>query len=716
MSKSGLLSLLLLSGTLPLAPAWTASPPPSKRSPVMDTYHGVEVTDPYRWLEDWSDPVVQDWTREQTAFAREYLDHRPGVADLRQQVTAILSANTTSYGGVGWRSGVFFAVKNQPPKQQSFLVRLDSPWHTETERVLVDPNTLDPSGATTIDWYVPSFDGRLVAVSLSRAGTEAGDVHVFDTNSGRQVHEVIPRVNTGTAGGSLAWLPDGSGFFYTRHPRGQERAPEDLNFYQQVYFHALGTPTEDDRYELGRDFPRIAEIQLEMQPRTGWLLVTVQNGDGGEFAHYVRDNAGDWRQFSRFGDKTIQATFGRDNDLFLISRESAPRGRILRLTLDDLDPAHAKVLVPEQKGTVVTSFHQGAPSMVVTPQRLYVTYQLGGPSELKVFNHAGETQPAPDQPGIASVGGLMPIGEDRILFSLESYVAPRTYYSFDAVDAKARATELKTSSPVALADCRVVREFATSRDGTRVPVNILIPPNTNADSPHPCIAYGYGGYGISMVPGFNPLRRILMDHGVLFAVANLRGGGEFGETWHQQGNLTRKQNVFDDFAAVLDHLVERGYTRPEQLAIMGGSNGGLLMGATLTQHPHAMKAVVSSVGIYDMLRVELSPNGAFNVTEFGTVREPDQFRALYAYSPYHHVREGTAYPATLFLTGANDPRVDPMHSRKMTALLQHAKGGDAPILLLTSLDTGHGAGTPLDVRINQQVDILAFLFDQLGVR
>lgn len=707
--------LSLLAWTLAFHLAQANPAPPTDTAPVKDTYHGVEVADPYRWLEDGSDPRVQQWAREQTTFARQFLDGRPGVEALRQRVTAILSADTSSYDAVAWRQGVFFAIKHQPPKQQAFLVRLNSPWHPEAEQILVDPNLLDPSGSTTIDWYVPSFDGQLVAVSLSRAGTEAGDVHLFDTATGRQVQEVIPRVNTGTAGGDLAWMPDNSGFFYTRHPRGRERPPEDLNFYQQVYYHALGTPTEKDRYELGADFPRIAEIELEMHPQTGWLLATVQNGDGGEFAHYARNPSGTWHPFSTFRDKIVQATFGPNDDVFLISREDAPRGKILRLSLQDLDVSKARLCVPEQSATVITSFYHDPPSLLATPTRLYVTYQLGGPSELRVFDHLGRPQPAPHQLDIAAVGGLTPLDADRILFSMESYATPRNYHAFDPTSASTRPTELKTSSPVALTDIRVTREFATSPDGTRVPVNILLPPQAERDGANPCLAYGYGGYGVNLAPSFNPLRRILMDHGVIFVVANLRGGGEFGEAWHQEGSLTRKQNVFDDFAAVLDHLVQRDYTRPERLAILGGSNGGLLMGATLTQHPAAMKAVISLVGIYDMLRVELSPNGAFNVTEFGTVKDADQFHALYAYSPYHHVKAGTAYPPTLMLTGENDPRVDPMHSRKMTARLQQAAPSNTPILLLTSLDTGHGAGTPLDEQIRQQVDILSFLFDQLGV-
>jgi prolyl oligopeptidase len=266
-------------------------------------------------------------------------------------------------------------------------------------------------------------------------------------------------------------------------------------------------------------------------------------------------------------------------------------------------------------------------------------------------------------------------------------------------------------------DAEVVREFAVSKDGTRVPLNIIRRKGTKLDGTNPTLLYGYGGYGVNLNPGFLGSRgRIWLDQGGVYVIANLRGGGEYGEQWHKEGNLTHKQNVFDDFTACAEHLIQRKYTSPAHLAIMGGSNGGLLMGVELAQHPELFRAVVSSVGIYDMLRVELDPNGAFNITEFGTIKDPEQFKALYAYSPYHHVQDGTKYPAVLFLTGENDHRVNPMNSRKMTARLQAANASDHPILLRTTAIAGHGIGTALDEQIEQGADIFSFLFDQLGVK
>jgi len=303
----------------------------------------------------------------------------------------------------------------------------------------------------------------------------------------------------------------------------------------------------------------------------------------------------------------------------------------------------------------------------------------------------------------------------EILFGNVSYLKPFAWFTWSPAEQAPRRTALYTTSPVDFDDLEVAREFAVSKDGTKVPVNILRRKGTRLDGRNPALLYAYGGYGVSMNPGFDASRRIWFDAGGVYAVANLRGGGEYGEEWHKAGNLTRKQNVFDDFIAAAEHLVKRGYTSPDKLAVEGGSNGGLLMGAFLTQRPDLARAVVSHVGIYDMLRVELDPNGQFNVTEFGTVQDPGQFKALYGYSPFHRVKDGVKYPAAFLMTGENDGRVNPAQSRKMAARLQAATASDRPILFRSSASAGHGIGTALSERIAQQAEVYAFLFDQLGI-
>jgi prolyl oligopeptidase len=706
---------LLLALLIVLSGCAVYGPPKTPQVPVVNEYHGVKVVDPYQWLEDWNDKRVQTWSDEQNAYARHVLDNLPHVDELRGRITEILSAKSVSYYSLRRREGKLFAIKRQPPLEQPFLVVMPSAQQPDLERVVVDPTKIDPSGSTSIDFYVPSPDGGLVAVSLSVGGSESGDVHIYKTDTGEEIGGVIARVNGGTAGGDVAWTPDGTGLYYTRYPRKGERPADDMDFYLQVWYHKLGTPVEDDRYEIGKEFPRIAEIKLEADEHSSRVLATVQYGDSGRFAHYVRTVRRQWKQITDYDDKIVQVTFGPDNTLFVISRADAPRGKILKLSLPDSSLEKAETIIPEGDDTIVSDF-PGHPPMVATSNRLYVTYQLGGPSEIRVFNLKGQQQVGPKILPVSSVGQIVAMGGNDILYRNTSYIEPSAWYLFNPDKETTVKTALATKSPVDFSDCEVVREYATSKDGTKVPVNIIRRKGVKLNGSNPVLLTGYGGYGINIEPGFSALRRVWIDHGGVFAQANLRGGGEFGEQWHKEGMLTNKQNVFDDFAAAMQYMIDAGYTTPEKLTIIGGSNGGLLMGAMITQHPDLCRAVVSFVGIYDMLRVELAPNGQFNIPEFGTVKDAEQFRALYAYSPYHHVEKGTAYPAVLFLTGANDPRVDPMHSRKMTARLQAASSSGLPILLRTSSKTGHGHATPLSEQIDKSVHYYAFLLNELGMK
>jgi len=390
----------------------------------------------------------------------------------------------------------------------------------------------------------------------------------------------------------------------------------------------------------------------------------------------------------------------------------------LRLPLAHLQLAKAQVIVPETSGSNSGDHDRASiDSIAPTPSRLYVGEVAGGPSRVRVFDHQGHIAATLPVPPISSIGRMIHTEGDDVLFRISTYVQPPAWYRFDAASGKSLQTAMLETSLVKFDDTEVVREFAISKDGTRVPVNIVHRKGLKLDGSNPTLLEAYGGYGVNMTPSFlGSFGRTWLDQGGVYAIANLRGGGEYGEEWHHAGNLTRKQNVFDDFIACAEHLIKRKYTSPAHLAILGGSNGGLLMGAALTQRPDLFRAVVSFVGIYDMLRVELDPNGTFNTTEFGTVKDPEQFKALYAYSPLHHVKDGTAYPAILFLTGENDHRVNPLNSRKMTARLQAANHSDHPILLRTTASAGHGMGTALDEAIEQDADFFSFLFDQLGIK
>ena len=687
--------------------ATLAHPPATKRVPVTDTYYDVKVVDDYRWLENANDPAVVKWVDEQREYARSILDAVPGRAAIAKRLRELLTNRPPSYGSLVLRGGRLFALKFQPPKEQPFLVTLDSINDKNSERVVFDPVAASADGKTSMDFFVPSLDGRLIAISLSRGGSESGDVHVFDVASGKETGDVIPRVNGGTAGGSVAWNSDASGFYYTRYPHEGERPKTDMDFYQQVWFHKLGAPLSEDRYEIGKDFPRIAETGLTTSPDGHSILATVLNGDGGEVEHFVRSEDGQWKQITHFSDAIKQVAFGFDGNLYLRSNRN-PMGALLRVPLAKPDLASAETIVPAGDTSIEW--------FVPTEHHLFVSYIAGGPSELRMFSLSGAKEGSVPILPVSAVYGLTRLGGDTVALLNGSYLQPANWYTFDPADGKTKETALKNTMPVNFDDAVVDRVMVTSKDGTKVPLNIIHRKDMKLDGANPTNLTGYGGYDISLKPGFGVQRRLWLDQGGVYAIANLRGGGEFGESWHEQGKLTKKQNVFDDFAACARYLIDHKYTSAAHLAIEGGSNGGLLMGAALTQHPELYRVVVSHVGIYDMLRVELSPNGEFNVTEFGTVKDPEQFKALYAYSPYHHVVNGTKYPAVLMLTGANDPRVDPMNSRKMIARLQAANTSSHPILLLASSTSGHGIGTAFSEAIAQQTDVYAFLFDQLGIR
>jgi prolyl oligopeptidase len=695
-----------------LLPPWIAIAAlpavPTPHHAATNFYHGTQVVDDYQWLEQATNAEVREWTRLQNERTGAYFEQLPFRLTVAEELKQMSEESSANYSSRQKRGDRVFALRFKPPQQQPALIHFPSVDRLFPRTTILDLNVLNTNGTTAIDWFVPSWDGKIVAVSLSEGGSEDGSMHFYEADTGRSQPDVIPHVQFPTAGGSAAWAADGSGVFYTRFPRKGERPDADLNFYQQIWFHRLGTPDSADRYELGREFPRIAEIELFMREDGRWLLARVANGDGGEIAFWLCEIAtGAWRQISTFEDDVKQVKFGKDDTLFLLSKKNAPRGKLLRLAVNAAILGEAAIIVPESK-SVIEDFEPSA-------KGLYVADLLGGPYQIRYFRRGSSKAMAVPIPPISGAYGLRCWEVDELLFWSTSYTVPGALLAYRPGDKEARSTAIRAATPVRFDDIEVIREFAQSRDGMKIPLNILRRKGTKLDGSNPTLLSGYGGYGISMTPFCNDTLRVWFDAGGVFALANLRGGGEYGEEWHRAGNLTRKQNVFDDFIACAEHLIARRYTNPAKLAVEGGSNGGLLMGAFLTQRPDLARVVLSHVGIYDMLRVELDPNGEFNTTEYGTVREPEQFKALYAYSPYHHVTEGTAYPAVLFTAGENDGRVNPSHSRKMTARLQAATSSPHAILLRTSATAGHGIGTSFNEAILEQADVYAFLFDQLGM-
>jgi prolyl oligopeptidase len=669
---------------------------------VTTTYHGVDVTEDYRWLEDASSEETIAWTKAQEARTREYLAAIPWRGALRSRVEELLRGERTSYGGLTSGGRTFFALKEQTPKQQRFLVALADLDDTTTEWVVLDPNVIDPSGETTIDFFVPSPDGERVAVSLSEHGTEDGTLHVYDVGSGDLLGEPIPHVNL--MGGSTAWRHDGSGFWYTlpADPEG---------FHQRVWYRDLGGGP--DRVDLAGGFAddRIAENFLSASPDGRWVLDRVQRGDGGEWQIFLRgqDAEATWWQVADIPDTCVHAVLGDDDALYLVSRRDAPRGKVLRLRVaPGATITEADEIVPAADLTI--------DDLAVTRGSVWVVDMDGGPQQARRFDVDGVPQGPVELPPVSSVSTyferLSRVGPDRVAWSCSSFTEPATWWVTGDGD-DPRPTALVTTSPADLSGYGVTREFATSPDGTQVPMTVVAAPATPRDGSAPALLTAYGGFGISLSPAFDPDVLLWLEQGGVYVVANIRGGGEYGEEWHHAGRLTTKQNCFDDFIACADHLHASGISRRDRLAIMGGSNGGLLMGAVLTQRPDVARAVVAAVPVMDSLRAETTTNGVYNTAEFGTVEDPQQFKALLAYSPYHHVVNGTSYPAVLLTAGENDTRVDAWHAKKMAARLQAATSSDRPVLLRLE-SGGHLAGS-LDQAVDESTDIHAFLFDQLGL-
>ena len=488
-------------------------PPDTPRHAVTDEYQGVKVTDDYRWLENWDDPAVKQWSAAENARTREYLDQVPARDSIKNRLRQLATARSMTYSGLQFRAGMLFAEKHQPPLQQPLLVAMRFPDDPASARVIFDPNAASAKGSLAVDFFVPSFGGKYVAAALSQNGSEDAVAHVFEVATGKQLRDVVPRVNFATAGGSIAWKPDSSGFYYTRYPQGNERPPEDANFFQQVYFHKLGTDPAQDTYVLGKDFPRIAEIQLHTSDDGRWLLASVGNGDGGQFAHYLMDSEGHWTQLTHFEDGITAVKFGADPALYLLSRKDAPRGQILRLPISRLDLNQAKVVVPQSAGGAAEADRASIENFVPAWGRLYVIDIMGGPSRLRVFEQVVfDRIPGGSIPGfssrgeiplppISAVGQVVSIGGGDVLFYVSSFLEPPILYRFDA--STGSTTRIVTAAPLSsikFDDAEVVREFATSKDGTRVPLNIIRLKGTKLDGTHSTVLTGYGGYGISRKP------------------------------------------------------------------------------------------------------------------------------------------------------------------------------------------------------------------------
>jgi prolyl oligopeptidase len=686
-------------------PSWARTPPPvaTRKQDVVDTLHGVAVADPYRWLEEGAAPEVQAWTAAQNALTKKMLDAYPGREALSArfwQLYEIGSLGTPFPRRHGKRTRLFYTRRDGKQNQPVLYVRDGA---DGADRALVDVNALAADGTRALDWWNPSEDGARVAYGVSADGSEESVLRVRDVATDKDLPDEIPR----TRACSLAWTPDGHGFFYTRYPEPGSVPAGEEKYHRAVFFHRLGGDPAKDRKVFGdgrdlKDWPGVA-----LSPNGRALVVTVEQG-WSKSEVYLLDPHGKRPPVTvAAGEEALfQVVEVLDDRMYLRTNSGAPRGKLYAVELAHPERARWKEVLPEENDILEDVVYFGG--------ELAATYLHDAATRLRLFAADGKPRGEIALPGLGTVGGL---GAERdgheLYYSFTSFLTPTVVLRHQ--DGAANAEWRRLASPIDPSAFEVERVQYTSKDGTRAPMFLVRKKGTPNDGARPTVLYGYGGFNVSMLPGWTPSVAPFLEHGGVYALAILRGGGEYGEAWHQAGMMGHKQNVFDDFAAAAQWLIANKVTSPGELAISGRSNGGLLVGAALTQHPELYRAVVCGVPLLDMLRYDRFRIAQLWTAEYGAPEDAEAFKWLRAYSPYHNVKDGAAYPAVFLHTAESDTRVDAMHARKMTARLQAATASDRPILLHVETKAGHGAGKPLGKVIEQLTDEWSFLFSQLSV-
>ncbi|WP_113704489.1 prolyl oligopeptidase family serine peptidase [Nonomuraea lactucae] len=678
--------------------------PTARREETVDLLHQTPVPDPYRWLEDPESPETKGWLLGQAdLFKKESEPQR-----FKERIGELLKSG--SVGTPAWRGGRHFFSRRTPEQEHAvyYVVEPDG-----AERALVDPIAIDPSGLTTLDAVQPDKEGRLLAYQISVGGNEESIVYVMDVATGVRVEGPIDRCRYSP----IAWLPGGEAFYYVRRLPSTEVPENEQQFHRRVYLHRVGTSTEDDVMIFGAGMKMTNYYGVSVSRDGRWLQISASEGTAPRNDLWVADltacpaDRPELRVVQEGVDAQTGLVFGRDGRLYVHTDRDAPRSRVC--VTDPATPGFDdwRDLIPEDPEAVLSDFavldDLERPVMLVGWTRHAI-------SEITVHDLAtGERLGEVPTPGLGTIGGIAerPEGGHEAWFGYTDNTTPPTIQRYDA---RTGETSLWAASPgaVDVPPVRTSQQVYRSKDGTEVRMLVIAP--VDAEGPRPTILYGYGGFGLSMTPGYSASILTWVEAGGVYAIANLRGGGEEGEDWHRAGMLADKQNVFDDFHAAAEHLVATGVTTPGQLAISGGSNGGLLVGAALTQRPELYAAVACSAPLLDMVRYEQFGLGATWNVEYGSAAEPEQFHQLLAYSPYHHVSEGVPYPATLFTVFQSDTRVHPSHAWKMCAALQHATSSDRPILLRNETEVGHGARS-ISRTVELSADTLTFLARHTGL-
>ena len=698
------------------------TPPPSRIDPVTETIHGVTLTDNYRWLEgDNSNPgamgkispEVAEWTDAENAYTRQWLDNLPGRARVEAELRPLMEVGSVSAPGM--HANRYFYSKREGTQNQPVYFYRDG--YKGDPHELLDPAKLDPSGLTTIPWISPSHDGTLVAYGTYRSGDENSVLHLMNVDTGQTLPLEIPGKTD-----APTWLPDASGFVY--HNLSDVKNP----YSGQLMFHAMGSDPATDKLIFRQYTPEEdAKLATTWGPDGGldesgkWFILSYATGTASNDLWVI--DFDHWRKtgelLENFSLEGKQASSGIaevvDGIAFMQTTYGAPNGRIVAIDLANLkdnDESTWKTIVPERKDAVI----QG---VSIAGGRIAVTYMVNASTKIDLFGLDGAPMGTLRLPGIGTGGLSTQKDRTEAYLSFSSFNYPPSIFRVDLADPNAPPELWERPNVPVNPDSVVVKQvWYTSKDGTKVSMFIIHKKGLDLRGDNPTILYGYGGFNIPMTPGFSATLFQWLDWGGVYAIANLRGGGEYGEDWHTSGMLGKKQNVFDDFAAAAEYLEREGYTRPERLAIRGGSNGGLLTGTLVTQRPELFSAAIVAVPLLDMIRFQNFLMAKYWVPEYGTSENAADFNWLIKYSPYQNIRPGTKYPAVLLTAGENDSRVHPGHARKFCAALRAADASDQnqkPILLWVDRDAGHGQGKPLNLRLRDVVDERMFLMRQLGM-
>jgi prolyl oligopeptidase len=665
---------------------------------VVDDYHGTLVADPYRWLEDGDSAEVRAWTDAQNARTAAVVSAIPERGEIGARLAELLEVGSMTPPFVcAERAGTrrYFHQRRSGTEAQPILYVREG--RDGVDRPLLDPAALSPDATTAVDWWYPSSDGALVAWGRSDAGSEDSTLFVRDVATGRDLPDAIPH----TRHASVAWLPDASGFFYTRYPTPGTVPDGDEKYGSFVFFHRLGDDWANDAIVFGEGRDKLDVPSVTLSPNGRWLVVRVHRG-WDESEVFVRDVAsGTWSPIA----VALRANFepiALDDRLLLLTNLGASRYRLLAVDYEHV-ARHAWTEIVAESDDVLFD-------VAVSRDALVLGYLHDASTRLERFALDGAPLGSIELPAIGSATVHAAHDDTDVFIGFTSFTTPFDVFCFDG-------SSLSTWGRVgaSLADVDVSLRFATSKDGTRVPMFVVAP--RGVTGPRPTILYGYGGFNAPTTPSFSSRARLFVERGGVWVSAVLRGGGEYGETWHRAGMLESKQNVFDDFAACAESLIREGVTATDKLALLGGSNGGLLVAALATQRPELFRVGVSLVPLTDMLRYHHFRIAKLWISEYGSADTPADFPFLHAYSPYHRVVDGTAYPSMFFATGESDSRVDPLHARKMAARMQAAQADRSrPILLRVEASAGHGAGKPLAKVVEESADFMAFLMREVGMR